>query len=308
MKHERTKKIKLRTHFARDNDATVFHGHCMDLLRTLPDRCVRLVVTSPPYNIGKSYEEKLSFEEYLDRQKLIIAECVRVLKPGGSLCWQVGPHVLARAQVIPLDIALHPLFAAHECLRLRNRIIWHYEHGLNCNRRFSGRHETILWYTKGDGYVFNLDAVRVPQKYPGKKAYKGPPQGAYSSHPRGKNPGDVWVFPNVKGSHVEKTIHPCQFPIELPERLILALTKKSDLVLDPFLGVGTTAVAAVMHHRRVAGADLVEDYLDIARERIKEAIRGRVPYRPRGRPVYTPPPNTAITTSPFSGNGGTSRS
>jgi adenine-specific DNA-methyltransferase len=90
-----------------------------------------------------------------------------------------------------LDLALHPLFAHHSDLRLRNRIIWHFEHGLNCKFRFSGRYETILWYTKGDDYTFNLDAIRVPQKYPGKKAYKGLKRGEYSGHPLGKNPGDV---------------------------------------------------------------------------------------------------------------------
>lgn len=258
-------------------------------------------MTSPPYNVGKDYERRVSFEEYQARQKPVIAECVRVLKPGGSICWQVGSHTNGHRQVIPLDIALHPLFAGHECLRLRNRIIWHFEHGLNCRHRFSGRHETILWYTKGVRYTFNLDAVRVPQKYPGKKSYRGPRHGEYSCHPLGKNPGDVWVFPNVKGNHIEKTSHPCQFPIELPERFIRALTRKGDLVLDPYLGVGTTAVAAIMHGRRAAGADLLGKYIDIARQRITDAARGRLRYRPFGKPIYVPKPNTALTSSPFRG-------
>jgi len=227
---------------------------------------------------------------------------VRILKRGGSLCWQVGHYVSSDAQVTPLDIALHPIFASHEALVLRNRIVWHFEHGLNCKQRFSGRHETILWYTKGERYKFNLEAVRVPQKYPGKRAYKGPRLGEFSSHPRGKNPGDVWVFPNVKNNHVEKTSHPCQFPIELPERLILALSRSDDLIVDPYLGAGTTAVAAVMHGRRAAGSDLVSEYLTIARQRIKTVIKGTVPYRPIGKPVYVPPANTSLTTSPFGPN------
>ncbi len=302
----RINKIRIRGRFSRENDVTLFCGDCADLLRAIPNKSVKLIVTSPPYNIGKSYEKKLTFEDYLEQQKAVIAECVRVLKPGGSICWQVGHHVPRQPQVMPLDIVFHPLFAAHECLQLRNRIIWYFEHGLNCRRRFSGRHETILWYTKGDQFAFDLDAIRVPQKYPGKKAYKGSRQGEYSSNPRGKNPGDVWVFPNVKNNHVEKTIHPCQFPIELPERFILALTNENDLVVDPFLGVGTTAVAAIMHRRRAAGAELVKDYLDIARQRIKDAMKETLPYRPMGKPIYAPRPNTALTTSPFSGNGRTS--
>ena len=109
---------------------------------------------------------------------------------------------------------------------MRNRIVWHFEHGLHCSRRLSGRYETIMWFTKGDDYVFELDPIRVPQKYPGKKYFKGPKAGQYSCNPLGKNPGDVWTIPNVKSNHVEKTGHPCQFPVELIERLVLALTRK----------------------------------------------------------------------------------
>lgn len=180
-----------------------------------------------------------------------------------------------------------------------DRIVWHFEHGLHCKRRFSGRYETVLWYTKGDDYTFNLDAVRVPQKYPGKKAYKGPNRGKYSSHPLGKNPGDVWIIPNVKGHHVEKSIHPCQFPIEIPARFILALTRKGDLVVDPFMGVGSTAAAAVLYGRRAAGADLKKQYLDVAKRRTLQAARGVLQYRPLNTPVYEPPSNTSLTTSPF---------
>ncbi len=295
----RTQRLSISRYFRKENDVTLFRGDCLSLLRHIPDGSVQLVVTSPPYNVGKSYERRLRFEEYMAQQRAVIAECVRVTRPGGSICWQVGNHVNGHGQVIPLDLALHPVFVSHDSLRLRNRIIWHYQHGLNCTYRFSGRHETVLWYTKGDEYYFNLDAVRVPQKYPGKRAYKGPHRGKFSGNPLGKNPGDVWDLPNVKGSHVEKTTHPCQFPIELPERLILALTKKNNLVLDPFLGVGSTAVAAVMHGRRVAGADVVKSYLEIAQARIRDMIRGRLRYRPLGTAIYVPKPNTRLTISPF---------
>jgi adenine-specific DNA-methyltransferase len=294
--------MRIRKRYDKRNNVTLYEGNCLDLLKRIPDQAAQLVVTSPPYNVGKEYEDNLTIGQYTDLQRPVIRECVRITRPGGSICWQIGHHVNGDGQVIPLDLLLHPVFAEHiEAgeLRLRNRIVWHFEHGLNCRTRFSGRHEVILWYTVGDRYAFNLDAVRVPQKYPGKRAYKGERRGEYSCNPIGKNPGDVWIIPNVKSMHPEKTEHPCQFPIELPERLVLALTNKGDLVVDPYLGVGTTAVAAVLHGRRAAGADIKSKYLVIARQRIKDAIAGRLRRRPFGQPVYQPEPGTPLTTSPF---------
>lgn len=151
---------------------------------------------------------------------------MRILKPQGSICWQVGNYV-DNGEIIPLDVILYPIFSRLG-LQLRNRIVWHFGHGLHASKRFSGRYEVILWFTKGHDYVFNLDAVRVPQKYPQKKHFKGPKKGELSGNPLGKNPGDIWEIPNVKANHVEKTIHPCQFPVELIERLVLALTNEDD--------------------------------------------------------------------------------
>lgn len=179
-------------------------------MRDMPDETFQLIVTSPPYNMGKSYECRLTLEDYIKSQTPVIAECVRLLAPGGSICWQVGNHV-KKGEVFPLDIMLYPLFKAHG-LKLRNRIIWHFAHGLHCKKRLSGRYETIMWFTKGDDYTFHLDPIRVPSKYPNKKYYKGKRAGQLSGNPLGKNPGDMWIFPNVKNNHVEKTAHPCQFP------------------------------------------------------------------------------------------------
>jgi adenine-specific DNA-methyltransferase len=270
-------------------------GDALDLLRHMPDGCAQLVITSPPYNIGKHYErgKSLSLEAYVDGQRAVLHECVRILRPGGSICWEVGNHV-GQNRIVPIDILLYPVFAAHAELVLRNRIVWHFEHGLHCTKRLSGRYEVILWFTKGPEYRFNLDAIRVPQKYPGKRAWKGARVGEYTGHPLGKNPGDVWVFPNVKSNHIEKTIHPCQFPIELVERFILSVTEPGDLVVDPFMGVGTTACAAVLHGRRAAGADIVPEYLRIARERVALASAGQLKTRPMDRPVHRPNPNSAL--------------
>lgn len=305
------KQLRIRKRFCAKSDVTLLAGDCLRLLKQMPNAVAQLVLTSPPYNVGKPYEKKQTLEEYLAQQKAVISECVRITRPGGSICWQVGNHMNGHQQLIPLDVLLHPIFAEHalsdQKLRLRNRIIWHFGHGLHCRHRFSGRYETILWYSKGDDYVFNLDRVRVPQKYPGKRAYKGPNRGKYSSNPLGKNPGDVWVFPNVKCNHIEKTLHPCQFPVELAERLVLALSDPGGLVVDPFMGAGTTAVAAVLHGRRVAGAEIVPDYREVAVNRIRRAAKGTLLYRPYTRPVYVPPDGTSLTKVPihfaFSGKG-----
>src|SRR5258708_778249 len=144
-----------------------------------------LIVTSPPYNIGKEYEQKKTFAEYFLSQRATIKRLVERLKPNGSICWQVGSYV-TNGEVMPLDMEFHKIFRKLG-LKLRNRIVWNFGHGLHGRRRFSGRYEVILWYTKGDNYHFNLVAVRIQSKYPGKLAYKGKRKGRYSSQPRGKN-------------------------------------------------------------------------------------------------------------------------
>jgi adenine-specific DNA-methyltransferase len=266
-----------------------FRVECMDniqFMRQLDGESAKLIVTSPPYNLGKEYESRTSLDDYLAQQLAVIEECLRVCHPEGSICWQVGNYA-QNGEIIPLDLLLYPLFQGLG-LHLRNRIVWHFEHGLHCRRRFSGRYEVILWFTKGETYTFNLDAVRVPAKYPQKKYFKGPKAGQLSCNPLGKNPGDVWVIPNVKANHVEKTIHPCQFPIELVERLVLALTEPGDIVLDPYAGVGSAAIAAIMHDRAGYGCDIEQRYVDIALERIQDVQAGCLRTRPMGRPVYDP--------------------
>jgi adenine-specific DNA-methyltransferase len=173
----------------RDANAEIACENNLRFMRRLPAESMSLIVTSPPYNIGKAYEKRTSQEKYVEDQAACIAEAVRLLAPQGSICWQVGNHI-DNGEVFPLDVLLYPLFKNHG-LQLRNRIVWTFGHGLHCQKRFSGRHETILWFTKSDDYVFNLDHVRIPSKYPNKKHFKGPNKGALSSNPLGKNPTDV---------------------------------------------------------------------------------------------------------------------
>lgn len=295
------REARIRNRFDPGGEIVVHQGDCLNLLRDVPDGQLQLVVTSPPYNIGKEYERRLRLDRYIEQQARVIAECVRALSDRGSICWQVGNYV-DNGAIIPLDTALYPVFRDLG-LKMRNRIIWHFEHGLHCTKRFSGRYETIVWFTKADSYTFNLDPVRVPQKYPGKKHFKGPKAGQYSSNPLGKNPGDVWVIPNVKSNHVEKTVHPCQFPVELVERLVLSMTDPGDWVFDPFLGVGSTIVAAVRHGRRGAGAEIHPKYADIARERIRQEFNGTLRTRPMNRPVYDPKAaGNSLTVAPWNQN------
>ena len=279
-------RVKISSEFDTVSDLILYEGDCINLLSEIPDGFVKLVVTSPPYNLGKPYETRLDIYEYLDQQKKVIKECVRVLDIHGSICWQVGNYV-KNGEIIPLDIALYPIFSSLG-LHLRNRIIWHFGHGLHASKRFSGRYEVILWFTKGNDYIFNLDSIRVPQKYPQKKYFKGHKKGQLSGNPLGKNPSDIWEIPNVKANHVEKTIHPCQFPVELIERLILAMTNEADWILDPFIGVGTTAIAALLHKRKAIGAEIISKYIEIAKDRILKAEHGELRIRPMERSVYNP--------------------
>ena len=152
-----------------------------------------LILSSPPYNVGKEYETKTSIEKYLESQEPIIDELVRTLSSKGNLCWQVGNYV-DKGEIYPLDIYYYQIFKKHG-LKLRNRIIWHFGHGLHASNRFSGRYETLLWFSKTDDYIFNLDEVRVPAKYPGKLHFKGPKRGTPSGNPLGKNLSDLALKP-----------------------------------------------------------------------------------------------------------------
>ncbi|GIW31594.1 MAG: methyltransferase [Meiothermus sp.] len=278
--------LSIKSRFDSEAYVVIYPGDCAELLKEIPDASISLVITSPPYNIGKPYESRQALDAYLAWQESIVKESVRVLKPTGSLVWQVGNYV-DNGEILPLDILLFPIFT-NLGLKLRNRIVWAFEHGLHAKRRFSGRYEVALWFTKTDEYTFNLDSVRVPQKYPNKKHFKGPKKGELSGNPLGKNPGDVWIFPNVKANHVEKTGHPAQYPVELVERFVLALTEEDDWVLDPFGGSGTTLIAALMHRRRGAMAEIIPDYVEIAHQRLREAWEGRLRVRPMEREVYDP--------------------
>ena len=277
-------------------------------LSTLKQEQFDLIITSPPYNIGKSYEVKTTIEEYLEGQKQIIEQLVNLLSNEGSICWQVGNYI-EEGEVFPLDIFYYQIFKSFG-LKLRNRIVWHFGHGLHASNRFSGRYETILWFTKTDDYIFNLDDVRVPSKYPGKRHFKGPKKGQLSGNPKGKNPSDIWEIvlrdwekelwdiPNVKANHPEKTEHPCQYPIELVERCVFALTNKNSWVLDPFAGVGSAVIGAIKNDRNAIGIEQDSNYCAIAKDRIKDLKDGKLKTRPINKPIHKPSKKDKIARLP----------
>ncbi len=296
-------------------DLLDYRYECMDALefcKQLPRESVDLVVTSPPYNIGKSYETRISIEAYIEKMLPVLQELFRILKEDGSICWQTGNFV-SDGEIYPLDIYFYPYFKRYG-FHLRNRIIWHFGHGLHCSKRFSGRYETILWFTKSDNYTFNLDDVRIPAKYPGKRYYKGEKRGQLSGNPKGKNPEDVWEMtmsrliddwdaqlweiPNVKNNHPEKVNHPCQFPVELVERCVLALTDENDVVYDPFAGVGSSLIAALKNKRRAYGTELDQGYVDIGLQRIQALADDQLLTRPIYQKIWKAAPNDKVAQMP----------
>jgi adenine-specific DNA-methyltransferase len=282
----------------RKGASALFEGDCRLLLAAMKANTVDVTITSPPYCIGKAYEsESTTTVDFIKTQKEILPEVVRVTKQGGSICWQTGYHI-TNGEAFPLDFAIYEIMRDIPGIRLRNRIIWSFGHGLHSTARFSGRHEVVLWFTKGNGHKFNLDAIRVPQKYPGKRHYKGDHKGMLSGNPLGKNPGDVWEMPNVNANHMEKTDHPCQFPVALAQRLVRALCPVKGIVLDPFMGSGSTGVAALIEKRRFIGAELNASYVEIARERLNQAKNGSPRIRDIDKPVYIPNPKTAVARRP----------
>lgn len=303
-------KVKKKT----NSGPLLVEGDVVEALRSFhKNKKFQLIISSPPYNIGKNYEKdsKRTLDEYVIWLDEVIAALIEKLTPSGSICWQVGSYI-KDGEIFPLDIYLYNSFK-NRGMQLRNRIVWRFNFGLNSTKRFSGRYETLLWFTKSDNYQFNLDPVRVPQLYPGKRhaAQKGK-AGKPSGNPLGKNPSDYWEFsaeeyfrdnpvwdlPNVKANHPEKTIHPCQFPVELVERCVLALTKPGDTVLDPFVGTGTSIVAAIKHKRKAAGIDKDARYLKIARERVESFSNGTLKIRPSGKAVLRPSQSNKVARIP----------
>jgi adenine-specific DNA-methyltransferase len=250
-------------------DCRLICDDALDVLRDMPAESVDLTVTSPPYNIGKQYEQPLPIGEYLEWCARWMAELYRVTKPAGAFWLNLGyVEVPSKGRAVPLPYLLWDRSPFY----LHQEIVWHYGAGVAARRAFSPRNEKWLWYLKDpEQYTFNLDAVRDPNvKYPSQKK-----NGKLKCNPLGKNPGDVWIVPKVTSgagrASKERTPHPAQFPIAVITRIIRATSREGDLVLDPFVGSGSTLVAAILTKRRCVGIEIRPDYCAIAERRIRSA-------------------------------------
>lgn len=261
----------------------IHHDTCENISLLVEKKSIDLIVSSPPYGIGKNYEKWTTEDDYRKWAECIVKSLCVSLKEGGAICWQVGNWTSKDGTIIPLDCIYIELFKKYG-MHVKNRIIWKYNSGLHNTNRLSGRYEMVLWMVKDPkSYCFNLDTIRIPSDYPGKTAYKGSGKGELSGNYLGKNPTDVWEImmqeweegiwdlPNVKNGHPEKESHPCQYPIELAERCILAFSNKGDVVLDPFVGSGSTMIAAQTHGRKGIGIDSCKEYVALTQKRLKEA-------------------------------------
>jgi len=244
----------------------VYEGDCLELMRKLPDTLISLTVTSPPYNIGKEYETVRDVDEYLTWCQSWIKEIHRLTAADGAFWLNLGYlNLPGRAKAIPIPYLIWnrvPFYLIQE-------VVWNYGAGVACRKSLSPRNEKFLWYVKHpDNYVFNLDDVRDPNvKYPNQKK-----NGKLRCNPLGKNPSDVWKIPKVTSgenrSSKERTDHPAQFPVALIERIIRATSRPGDVVLDPFMGSGSVAEAALRTGRQAVGFEIAPRYVEIIRERI----------------------------------------
>ena len=206
---------------------------------------MKLIVTSPPYNLGKEYLNREHRSTLTSKsQERVIRECVRLLHPKGSICWQVGNYV-ENEQIIPLDTIRYPDVRAQGLVTP----LWE-SFGISATAFIapSGSRADTRPLTGGRrSMITNRISTRYGcrQNIPAKNISIGPNIGKLSGNPKGMNPSDVWTFPNVKSNHPEKTIHPCQFPVELVERLVVSMTDEGDAVFDPYMGVGSSSIAAL---------------------------------------------------------------
>lgn len=253
------------------DDVLLYNGDCVTLMERLPGNTIDLTVTSPPYNIGKEYENTMPLNEYLIWCEHWINQIHRICSLDGSFWLNLGyQSVSGKAKAIPIPYLLWdrvPFFMIQE-------IVWHYSAGVAGRKFFSPRNEKFIWYVKNaKTYTFNLDDVRDPNvKYPNQKK-----NGKIKVNSLGKNPSDVWEIPKVTSgknrASKERTPHPAQFPEAVIQRIIKASSNPCDIVLDPFLGSGTTAVVAAKLGRKTIGFEINREYCELAIERLESYLK-----------------------------------
>lgn len=247
-------------------------GDVLDVLPNIQSQSIDLICTDPPYNLGKNYGKTVdlkAWHEYEEFTSLWLKECKRVLKPHGSIYVFMGVRFISKLFLMLEDIGF--LF--------NGWITWHYTQGMGRTKGFSPRHEDILYFTKSKSFTFNIDDVRVPQKYYRER-----------NNMAGANPGDVWSFSHVHYCAAERKPHPTQKPEGAIERIIRASSNERDVVLDPFMGSGTTARVARVLNRHFIGIEINPEYIELANARINKQFLGfdsvdpRTERRPRDLP------------------------
>lgn len=226
-------------------------GNALEKLKSIESNSVDLIVTDPPYNLNKDYgnnQDNLIFEDYLEFSNNWIKECVRVLKPNGTIYIFMGMRYISYIFTI-LEQEMDMIF--------NSWITWHYTQGIGKTKGFSPRHDDILMFTKSKKFTFNIDNIRVPQKY-----YRS------VNNMRGANPGNVWEFSHMHYCNKNRKQHPTQKPEGLYERMILASSDEGDLVLDPFVGSGTALRVCQQINRNCIGIDINSEYIQMCRERL----------------------------------------
>lgn len=248
------------------------YNHSSESMIEIPDKSVSLMVTSPPYNINIQYGQKWekgkliqskgvkyadNLEESAYRAMLanVIEETKRVLKDDGQIWFNIKNRYDNGVITPPFWILDY-----FSDMYLKNIIIWNFDWGGATSKRFCSRYEYVFFFTKQkDNYVFNLDDVKIPALNYRPDRYKS----------QLKNPTDVWRISMVSGNSPERTVHPAQYPEELIERIIKVGSNPGDIILDPFMGSGTTAVVAKRLGRKYVGYELEQEYIRIIEERLR---------------------------------------
>lgn len=227
-------------------------GEAVESLKKIPDKSVDLVCADPPYNLGKDYGNNIDWKQWHEYETFTLnwlAECNRILKDDGSIYVFMGVKFISKLFLLMQEMGLH----------FNGWITWHYTQGMGRTKGFSPRHEDILYFTKSDNFIFNIDKVRIPQKYFRER-----------NNMKGANPGDVWQFSHVHYSNPERVNHPTQKPEALLNRIILASSNEDSVVVDPFVGSGTTCVVANLLKRKWIGIDINPEYIAMSENRIKQ--------------------------------------
>lgn len=240
-----------------NNKISIVNGDCLSLLKTIDTNSVDLVIADPPYNLGKDYgndSDSKDFQDYLNFSRAWLDQAYRILKPSGSMYVFMGVRFISYIySMLERDLGMY----------FNSWITWHYTQGMGKTKGFSPRHDDILFFSKGKKFKFNLDNVRVPQKF-----YR------QRNNMRGANPGDVWEFSHVHYCQDNRFEHPTQKPEGLIERMVLASSDEGDLIVDPFSGSGTTLRVCQQLGRDAVGFELNPDYVEMTNHRLAAEFNG----------------------------------